>query len=432
MRLTVANVGALLRPIMLPLTAIVMLLSIVVDVNMMLILDVYFALLFIMLPLQGLVEFMCFLFPLMHLVEYSHVLLMALVILVIKRGTIDVRSAFLIVFFSGWEFIAHFMYEASTLNRMMGYVVTVAVLIYFMYETIPSIDFAKCIEYYIWGLSVLFVAYLLDMLLLKGTSYLVLLLSGQGRFGGTASDELLGMKIGINANTLAYYSVCGVSSILFLQQYGNKRKAFIGLLGFFMLCGAMTLSRSWVLMMLIIVFLYAFSVEKDIKRILGRWIGIGVAGGITLWYLSTQTSIMDTILERFQSESIETAGGRTITIAQYLNAFFASDKLMLFGTGVTDSVKVIGNELSIHNGTIQILVSLGIPVALIMYIMLYSPLLIAFARRESLIFFLPILSIIGFTQTIQFLNPNVLMLHYIIGVYALRLGGKHKGIVVGL
>lgn len=424
MRLTVKNVGELLRPIMLPLSTVVLLLSIVVDSNVMLLLDAYFAVVFIMLPIQGLVEFLCFLFPLMYLVEYSHVLLMALIALVIKRGTIDVRSAFLIVFFAGWEFIAHFMYGASTFNRMMGYVVTVAILVYLMYETLPTIDYAKCIEFYIWGVGVLFAAYLLDIVLLKGGGYLTRLITGQSRFGATASNELMGLKIGINANTLAYCSVCGISSILFLQQYGIKRIFHSVLIVFFGLCGIMTLSRTWILVMLMIILLYALSAEKNVRKIMVRWVGIVVIGGIVIWYLSTQTSLMYTIMKRFESEGIETAGGRTVTIAQYLSEFFANDRFMLLGTGVTDSSKVIVNQLSIHNGTIQILVSLGIPAAMVMYMVLCTPLLHAFAQKISMIHFLPILTILAFTQTIQFLNPNVLMLHYVIGVYALRLGNK--------
>ncbi len=59
-------------------------------------------------------------------------------------------------------------------------------------------------------------------------------------------------------------------------------------------------------------------------------------------------------------------------------------------------------------------------------ISLIMPLRNIYLRGIGLIAWLPLVSVILFTQTIQFVDPHMLMLPYVIGVYSLRLGEKRR------
>ena len=65
---------------------------------------------------------------------------------------------------------------------------------------------------------------------------------------------------------------------------------------------------------------------------------------------------------------------------------------------------------------------MGIIVATIFIGNLSAPVVGAVRNKVKLIYWLPIIVVVAFTQTIQFLNPYMLMLPYAIGVYALRMG----------
>ena len=424
--LMVESVGNGLRKRVVLLTSMLMVINALIDSDISLVFDIYFVIMFLFLPVEGIVELLCFLFPLVNMFEVSHVMLAALAIMIFKRRTINVSSAFFIVFFASLELAAHFVYGVSGFNRVIGYMVTVAVLFYLTYENLELIDRLRCIRCFVYGVAILFGVYFLNMIVMEGTGAFELILSGKQRFGATASKEFTDMKISLNANMLAYYSVCGITAVLVLNSNDAttkmKRIVLWGLASLFGFFGVITISRSWVLVLAIVLMIYVLFCERNAVSRFTRLVTVGLVCLIAVWVLSKQTTLIESLVLRFQSEGIETGGGRVTTSLQYLKAFFETDSFILMGTGVTDYGELIYNQFSIHNGLIQILVCLGVPGALVMIAALYTPTVKAVLSRTRIIYFLPIIAVLCFTQTIQFLNPNSIMLPYIIGVFALQLG----------
>lgn len=374
-------------------------------------------------------ECVSFLFPLAAAINAPHVWLIVLLICIIKRKKIGIWALVLCVSVLLLELIAHFVYGISDSNRMLGYIATIGLFIYMMDETVTDIDYASCIRRYIAGVCTIFFIYCLDAYSTEGIKFLTAILGGNIRFGGTAATDLFAnMSIGLNANTLAYYSVSAIACIFtmieFQKRFLEEGQLFYLLiaLSWCVLIGAITISRTWLLAVCVCLLLYLFSRNKKPLAFIKRFLIITIIASISFYFVYSKTAIFDSFLSRFETASMTTANGRTTITSDYLSAFFQSDVFMLLGTGVTDYNQVINQYMSVHAGAIQILVCLGFPGASLLLAYLCRPICKAIKKRVGLIWWLPIIIIVLFTQTIQFLNPYMLMLPYTIGVYALRLG----------
>ncbi len=274
----------------------------------------------------------------------------------------------------------------------------------------------------------------MDAFIEEGSLFLQLILSGQMRFGATAADTFSNMSISVNANVIGYYSVSGMSSAIALlvkekqtkSGYEKRKNSIILWLAFIWIffVGALTISRAWMIVTIICTAIYVVSCNKNILKLIKTIISIMFIAFIIIYIIGSYTSILDSFILRFEGEAINTAGGRTTITSQYLFSYFKSNLFMLLGTGVTDYTNVLNMTMSLHTGLIQILVCMGIPCAIIFIKNLVSPLLAAWKNGISLIWWIPIISIILFTQTIQFLNPYMLMLPYVVGIYTLYMGNE--------
>ena len=83
-------------------------------------------------------------------------------------------------------------------------------------------------------------------------------------------------------------------------------------------------------------------------------------------------------------------------------------------------------QYAMHNATEQIIVCLGIPCGIAFIFMLAKPVVKFVKSKISLLYWLPIIGIVFFLQSIQFLNPSQLMLTYVIGIFALKFGLQER------
>ena len=95
---------------------------------------------------------------------------------------------------------------------------------------------------------------------------------------------------------------------------------------------------------------------------------------------------------------------------------------LIFGTGSIFYRQVCNLSHSMHNGVQQILVSYGILGFIPMLVVLIRPIIKYFKKNKfELLKLLPILAVFMFIQTIQFLNPNNLLLPYAVAVLCMRI-----------
>ena len=107
--------------------------------------------------------------------------------------------------------------------------------------------------------------------------------------------------------------------------------------------------------------------------------------------------------------------------SNYMEAFLSNPRYIIFGTGVTQYKAMTGLWGSVHNGTQQILVCCGLLGFVVYMVGLLKPVVdIRRTRKRKMAYWLPWVGCVLYVQTTQFLNPMMLMLPYIIGVYALK------------
>lgn len=391
--------------------------------------DIFFAVFFIIAGGSKIIIYMVsFLIPLVctqH--SIAHIWLIAIVVLISKkRFRISIPTVILMIYFAVLELSAHFIYSISDINRMLGYILTVWMLIYLIYENIDkeNIDYTKCIQLYIGGTFVLCTLFFVNAISVVGTNISALLATG-ARFGSTRSTTFSGMSVGINANGLAYYSVLCVAFCLSQYkafQQSNKKCLFIFALMTIIsaLVGMLTISRTWIITLVLTVLLFVFSSLNQPKKFLKYTMTIVILILIGFVLFSDNTIIIDSFQTRLFRADMVTGNGRTEIFLEYFNIFKSNIKYLIFGTGVTDYIDVTGMWQSMHNGLQQIIVCLGIPGGIVFLITLIIPLRGNAMTRQGIIYWIPWIILVVFTQSIQFLNPNMLMLPYAMAVFALR------------
>ena len=381
------------------------------------------------LPYEGILYIVSFLAPTCSLLpHFAHAFLVLLLILIIKKyvllkhKTVGVAIT-LIILFTFWEIVAYAMYGVATINKVLGYASAVAILFWIIYDKSVS-DYKKHLKIFILGSFVLCALALLNTIINYSGSWISDFLSGGMRLGGTANSEFNETDVSLNANALAYYSVTAIAC--YLCSFDGAKKRGLGkfsellVIAVVAFVGMLTVSRSWLLITAVILLLFYFSRMRQSLFNAKNILAIFAMVILVVWFVNSP--FMEMFNARFEDDSADTAGGRTELFEQYFDIFFSNTRFMLFGTGVTNYTSVTQTATSMHNGAQQILVCLGLPMAIMFIIALAVPIFKAKRQKKiPLQYWLPAVAIIGFTQTIQFLNPNTYMVAYIMIVYALKL-----------
>ena len=120
------------------------------------------ALFFAFSDFESIIYKLCYMFPLSFLFEsIAYIWLITLAMLMVKaawksdssRKTFKIQPgrSILILFFILLEFNAHRLYGISDTNRMGGYMLTVALLLYLLYDKRAQLNYLYSIKLYIYG-----------------------------------------------------------------------------------------------------------------------------------------------------------------------------------------------------------------------------------------------------------------------------------------
>jgi len=150
-----------------------------------------------------------------------------------------------------------------------------------------------------------------------------------------------------------------------------------------------------------------------------------------VYYLILHNSVAESIwsglMVRFNRADMITGNGRTNLFTLYFDIFFSKIRYMLIGTGVTQYRAVSGANQSIHNMFQQVLVCYGFLGAAIFFTAIIKPVFKMKGKTHvTFINFLPMLVVLLFSQTIQFINPPQYMLVYLCGVFAIQAAVKRQ------
>lgn len=371
--------------------------------------------------------FLCFLIPLFIGLPGTYIRLIALILLFAKnKAKIQKHSFFLMFFFSALEFIASIWYPSVDLIEILGYMATVSIFIFMIYED-QELSHKDCLQFYVYGAVLLCVVIISRGITVSQGAWLDLLSKNRYRFGLTGEE---GMHLGANANELAYYCLSGtaVSYCLFKDRRITdfEKTTYLFITIFIAITGLLTLSRSYIIIFAGIVIVYVLLTMRDIRKIgatLFTLLVVLLILIISINHTKLGSNIWSGILVRFARNDLATANDRTTLMIDFFDAFISNFRYTILGTGVTQYWSMLGlpDGYSIHNMLEQVIICLGFPGGLIFLYSIFKPIVLRRhhikEHKETL---LPFLAVILFTQTIQFINPYTHMLHYIMAVYAVK------------
>lgn len=372
---------------------------------------------------ESIIYMICFMMPLFNGLPGTYILLIALTIMIIKKRTLQRNVLIYIICFAALELIAALWYPNFDIVEYIGYLVFISWFFILLYDK-SEIELDICLECFFCGVTIFCLVVIISGLLTAPSNWLDLFAKGWFRFGETNTGGGDIMMLRANSNELAYYSIAGVGVGLLILKWKEKfSKIFTCiLLGIILISGLLSLSRSFILVVALVVALYIFSSLKSPKTFTVVAIMFTLIALAVSKYLTKYPDLLLGFTARFSDSNITTAGGRTNLSMQYLHSFFNMPRCFITGTGVTQYKDITGVYGSIHNMLLQVFVCYGFVFSVVFLSIMLKPLLER--KRTTIVSWLTLIGIGLFVQTIQFINPYALMLPYVIAVYAVKIDLK--------
>lgn len=376
---------------------------------------------------ETVVHMICFTFPLICGLPGNYILLVAIAILLLKSyNCLNCKQIILILSVAFLELFSSIWYTQIPWLDMIAYICALGIMFFLLFDS-RRINYKSICTIFFWSLSLLCMLIFINTIKSAPQNWMTQYANGYFRFGDEHYDEHNGMMIALNANSLAYYSLLGIFfGISIWNESSTVKKIFIILLIIFdFAIGILTNSRSFVLALIILLIAYTFSRLKSPKQILSSVLVLLVLFIVTYMIVYNNPLILEGVVKRFSSDDIDGANGRVEVFVDYFNAFFSNLRFVFFGTGVLDYKNQTGIDVSFHNGFEQIIVSYGLFFGIaIIFALLYPVIKSIKETKANFVYILPLLSVILFTQTIQFLYPTMLMLPFLPAYYSIRMAEK--------
>ncbi|HAZ19637.1 MAG TPA: hypothetical protein DCY75_05625, partial [Clostridiales bacterium] len=384
---------------------------------------------FIILPLEDMVAFLCMLFPLSCGLPGTYIYLIAYVILVIKRrGKLNAWQFIVPIAIILQEIFLCFWYPELEIANLVHYGSCLLILFFFVLDYPYKYEYKKAL--FLFSIGTCFMLIVILLVTLRDFT-IENFLTGYARLGYVG--EITGidkeaMRLSNNSNNLAYYALVSIASLLVLLKAKMNilwKIISLPMIAICALIGIMTVSRAFALGLAIIIGYYIISnlkVKKENLLVL-MVVFIGLIGAY--YFLQQHPEVIKSFTKRFTSTKVAKNtidDARVEIIKDYW--LFMNEKMFrfTFGIGTMPTEYMTGFIKALHNGTEQIFVSYGVVGFVYIICSLFTPVLVQLRRRSlSFCFFTPLIAVVFFVQTIQFLNPFELMMPYIIGVFALQL-----------
>lgn len=372
---------------------------------------------------ESIIYMLCFMMPLFNGLPGTYILLVALIVVIYKKKTLQKNAFIYIAVFAVLELIAALWYPNFDIVEYIGYLVFISWFFILLYDKSEK-KLDKCLECFFFGVAVFCLVVIISGLLTAPSNWLDLFAKGWFRFGETNAAGGDIMRLRGNSNELAYYSVAGVGVGLLILKWKEKTSKIFTciLIGIIFVSGLLSLSRTFIVVMALVLALYIFSSLKSPKMFVAVAIMFTLILLAISKYLIKYPDLLFGFTARFSDSNMTTGGGRTTLSLQYLNSFFDMPRCFITGTGVTQYKDITGVYGSIHNMLIQVFVCYGFVFSIVFFVLMLKPLL--GRKKTTVVSWLALIGVGVFVQTIQFINPYALMLPYVIAVYAVKIDLK--------
>jgi hypothetical protein len=392
-----------------------------VSINKYLILA-FIVFIFVMSNVEELVAELFFIFPLFHGLPGTYIAFAGIIIYLIKQKKHNARSIVCTMFFILLEIIASIWYPAFDLTSLVKYLSVLMLFIFLLLDD-TDIDYKKCVIAYFLGLICFCFVIVASRIVEAPSNWMALFASGQFRFGELVDTDVEGIHLRSNANELGYYSLVGVCIALFLLDNVEKKTKKWVLLGLIIiaLSGYLSLSRTWIVLVAVVLFLYFVRQLRSFRRtVVFTAVFWGLFYLVYRFFL-TNTDLLTGIITRFNYVNTSSLNNRIPIMKSYWDAFINNPRYLFLGSGVTQYLTVIGIKESMHNMLEQIIVCYGIVGACIYFFIMIKSVMVAKRNKTSFESWIPLIGVLLYTQTSQFVNPSVLMLPYVVAVACIRI-----------
>lgn len=369
---------------------------------------------------------LCFLIPLYNGLPGTYILLVALICIFCKNPHQPKKAIILIGIFLLLEIFASIWYPAWDGKEILSYMMFLSVFFIMIYDETER-SYLSCLELFYIGTFIFCFVVIISGIRTAPSNWLSLFAKGWFRFGETNTGSGNIMMLKGNANELGYFSSVGIAVgfVLMKQKKGISKIYYLLTILWMLICGTLSLSRTFFIVSAIIVLLFLLSQMKSPRGIVLTVLTFSILVAVLTKYLFSNPDILHGLLSRFTDDTMRTGGNRTVIFAKQLNVFLEMPRCLIFGTGVTKYTDIL-KTASAHNMIIQILMCYGIPAGILFLISLFVPIFLQ--GKHKLLYYLPFISVLLFVQTIQFINPYALMLPYAIGIYSLKLDSQNNDI----
>ena len=359
--------------------------------------------------------------PLYTSMQYIYAVVICLAFYLLKYGK-EVRinshvMPFILLLL--WEWLHSFDRYSSAVGAVRA-MVPLLLCTFLMCCPREKIDYPFVSRVFALCTSVMCLIVLSKVLIAAGFN-LQLAFSNMQRFGMSGSaTESLGADF--NPNFLGFLCILGATAMFQLRTAKEGRLADMVVAIFLMLCGLLTLSRTYLLCLLLMVMLLVLANGCSVKKLI-KLSATAVAVGALLFLLLLLffPAVVEDWVGRFQVEDI--TSGRLQLMARYHERIFENPDIYWFGIGiqsVTDKVvarfgpaKILGTVVP-HNSIQEMVFCWGIP-GLAMFIV-FLVCMVKSAKRKNpdirLLHYIPLILLLIKSQAGQLISTpsNVLLL----------------------
>lgn len=379
---------------------------------------------FVLSNKRNMVYMLMFTFPLLCGLPGNYIMPIAILFYFLKSKSINRNQIFLCIFIILMEMFASFFYSSIDLPGMVGYTTTLMFFFCLIYDN-SHYDYEKCVHYFVLGVT-LTCAVIVMATILKTPSWQQDIASGYLRFGEIEHVAEEDLNLTLNANSLAYISVAGIGCCVVLLRCSKFNKLFLATeMAVLTVTGLLTLSRTWVLLLVLLGVLYVMSSNISRKGILQIAAVLGVFVLIGYFVYLKFPQVIVGMISRFGRSDIATGNDRYEITRKYMELFGVNVRTALFGTGVTQYRSVMGIEESLHNSLVQILICYGL-VGTVVFSCGWLAKVVKAIGKVKLLYWIPFLCILVFSTSLQMLYPWYLIYPQLIAIFVIQMGREHK------
>ena len=361
--------------------------------------------------------------PLYTSMNYLYAVLTCLTVYLIRYGKeMKIGEAvFPVLFIWIWE-IMHCVSDGTSIKDGIVFIMPYILCLFVMFSNIKEVRYGIVMR--TLSVCILFMCFVvLSKLLVESGFQIKGMFMNMQRLGSLTGAEETGAYF--NPNTLGYFCILSSTGLIQTILSGQGKKTDYLMIGVLIIFGLMTMSRTYLVCLLAMIFLF-FLIKDKKKYGKVKFIGaILLAGGVIFGTLSIVfPSVLESLVMRLNVKDI--SSGRMELLAKYNEYSFHSSESLFFGTGLSGMNEKIKAYFTTyinvpHNGIQEIFVVWGFPGLILFLLFLHS--IIKKSRKvlpnQKLINYIPLILLLLKVQAGQLVTSFYTMLMFMLAYLSL-------------